>query len=296
MCQADTSLPLVSARGGFLLNSSPVLTLTFFQCHSSLSPISSNHEFLSPAPGEDVYCQKWTGPGSVGQFHHRGDGQWHFLCSARKYSTKGDADPNAPERDGSATIVDGTTLRDNTANWTDGDWAEWGVTVNRGQANEFRFSIRWNTATTITIEPFEYLRPDGTPKRTLDLQSPVLNYGAGATVSYRIRKGGTTGYTPGLDANVLVFYETWQNLLRRDNDPTPIGSHTIGTLLHELMHSFRLHHNCGNADLSGTRSCVGSWSLAPVFLPNGRFVRLPRGLELCPEHLIAIRRAPGYGR
>jgi len=92
-----------------------------------------------------------------------------------------------------------------------------------------------------------------------------------------------------------VFIETWEHILAQSQSPPSLDSKTIGTLIHELMHSFGLYHNCGNADPSGNNSCVGSWSSAPVFYPNGTYQVLTRSLDLCGEHIRAIREADGYG-
>jgi len=113
-------------------------------------------------------------------------------------------------------------------------------------------------------------------------------------VQYQIRESWNDGITQGpnndFDASLLVFIETLEN--KQALFPGTLESMKKETLNHELMHTFLLHHNCGNRDLYGTSACVGNWSAGIVFDP---FARLSRGLSFCAQHVKAIRRADGYG-
>jgi len=254
---------------------------------------STSYEYVAPTPGSIAYCGEWTSPSSTGQFHHRGDGGWHFVCAARKYSTKYDANPYGNQESGTGTVISATILEDPTASFAPNAYASHSLIINSGQTNSFSFTVEANTTNALEIKNFEYKKPDGTGKRELWLDSAELNLGS--NVTYAIRELGVTGYAPDLDANVLVFVETWQHILSNWEDPPSLDSRTIGTLVHELMHSFALFHNCGNTDTSGGYSCVGSWSSAPVFYPDGTYEKLDRSLELCGEHIRAIRQSDGYG-
>ena len=75
----------------------------------------------------------------------------------------------------------------------------------------------------------------------------------------------------------------------------PLNDMLLGTLVHELMHSFGLEHNCGKTDITGTKSCAGSWSFAPVFYPDDSYEVLPESLDFCGDHIKAIRQSNGYG-
>jgi hypothetical protein len=264
----------------------------FVEWHFHDEGSSDSYEYIAPTPGATAYCEKWTG--GTGQFHHRGDGGWHFVCSARKYATYADADPYGAQTNGAATVQTDYILVDTNANFTPGAYAGLKIIkINPGATNSFSFLIDNNTATSITVSAFVYTEPDGTVIRSLHLRSAEL--GLGTNVTYEIREGGVTGITPGLDANVLVFYQTMAHIHANRSSPPPLDEMLLGTLVHELMHSYNLNHNCGHPDITGAKSCVGSWSFAPVFHPGGSYEVLPESLDFCGKHLRAIREANGFG-
>jgi len=253
----------------------------------------TEYEYIEPTPGVDDYCEKWDGVGD-GEFRHRGDGGWHFAGSARKFYVGADATPYGSQTNGTATVVDDITLRDASANFTPGDYAGLHlVKINPGQANTFSFTVQNNTATDITIKPFKYTEPDGTLIRSLHLRSSEL--GLGSNVTYEVREGGVLGIAPDLDANALVFHETVEHVQANRTNAPPLNDMLLRTLVHELMHTFGLEHNCGYADVSGTSSCAGSWSFAPVFYPDGSHEVLPESSDFCGAHIKAIRQSNGYG-
>jgi hypothetical protein len=169
--------------------------------------------------------------------------------------------------------------------------ASYSVTINGGEGNETEFIIVANSATLVKIYPLHRTKPDGTPVRTLDLTSPELNFDPN-DIAYEIRKGHWTGITPERDANFLVFVKTWEHILAGAQPPVPLDSKTLETFVHESMHSFGLHHNCGNRDISNANACVGNWRAGIVFDP---FERLNRAYEFCSEHIRAIRESDGFG-
>ena len=253
----------------------------------------TNYQYIEPTPGADDYCEKWDGVGD-GQFHHRSDGGWHFTGSARKYSTDADATPYGPQTNGTATVIDDYFLRDSNANFTPHEYAGWYIVeINPDSDNSFSFIIVDNTATDIQIKDFDYREPDGTLIRSLHLRSSEL--ALGSNVTYQVREGGVLGITPGLDANVLVFHETVEHVQTNKPDAPSLNNMLLKTLVHELMHSFDLDHNCGNADVSGVKSCAGSWSFAPVFYPDDTYEVLPESSDFCGDHIKAIRQSNGYG-
>jgi len=253
---------------------------------------SANHEFIHPSPGYSAYCQKnGIGPG---QFHHRGDGGWHFVVAARKFHPSYDANPYGSQQNGTGDVLSNFVLEDSSATFTPGQYSAGKILrVTSADGDVFSFLINNNTDKQITIKPFEYTRPNGDEIRTLHLKSPELDLGT--PLSYEIREGGVTGICPDLDANVLVFRETIEFIHANNLESPALNTMLLRTLVHELMHSFILHHNCGNADFEGTKSCVGSWSFAPVFDPDGNYEVKPASTNLCGEHLKAIREADGFG-
>ena len=48
-------------------------------------------------------------------------------------------------------------------------------------------------------------------------------------------------------------------------------------------------------NVTGTKSCAGSWSFAPVFHSNGTYEVLPESSDFCGQHIRAIRDSDGYG-
>jgi len=123
-------------------------------------------------------------------------------------------------------------------------------------------------------------------------------------IPFVIREGGLRGLTPLLRPVVLVFHRAFDNLYPSDT-PGQRSPRLMECVTHELMHTFDLQHNCGNraAVLTDpqTPTCVGhsvSWPLLE-FDQGGKYLDsayAAYGLDLCAEHLRAIRLSPGRGR
>lgn len=104
--------------------------------------------------------------------------------------------------------------------------------------------------------------------------------------------GTFSGVTPRLDANAIVFVEAIGELLGVGSPE--FVNEVLATSVHEMTHSFYLEHICGMPDLSGDASCAMNYS-DPVMRFNGDFVRLQQDGTLCARHIVAIRKAKGYG-
>lgn len=287
----------------------PHFDKAFVEWHFHDEGVCANHEYLEPNPGQVAYCAKWTSPSSVGQFRHRGDGGWHFVCCARKAAEDSDGDPPGRQMpsdgtgkiltqsaDGIPAEMEGYLLGDLTQNWDIDEHNGKVLWINPTGPHDafFYFLIGGSGGNVLAIAPYRYLTPHGAEIRALNLQSPELSLGS--TVTYNISEGATGGYTPGVppDANVVVYRETLEHKVATDPSLPSLQACLLRTLIHELMHSFGLHHECGNADWNGTHSCAGMMRKTPV-LSAGGVTLLPAANDFCGAHLRAIREADGYG-
>jgi len=261
-----------------------------------------------PWPGLSEYVGKWTDSTSVGQFHHRGDGGWHFACATRSLSEDEDGVPPPPPDplySGTLTVEGPTLLRASQPIFPVkngvGQLPGFGIIINPGESNEFTFTISDNTQDTIRIMAFDqYWTPDSQPKvpQGINLAYPHLNYGS--TVDYEVYESTsvTVGATPEGRAGTVIFSSTIANVA----PPEEVPGNTLRTLLHEMMHTFHLYssgldidHNCGNPSINEMFSCVGNWPNLPVWTYDGQFVHLPSGSLFCAEHIRALRRASAEG-
>ena len=245
---------------------------------------STNYEYLDPEPGYLDYCKKF-GVGA-GQFRHRGDGGWVFVCAARNKSTRNDYIPLTILAEGDAIVTGPYTYEDPQAHFPANEYIGLLTQVTGEQENTATFGITGTTDVEITIYPFQYCfpSPDDGVKENRNLETEL---GLWQEITYKIAEGGVTGSTATTGA-CLIWLETYHRGLDAGK---PVGD-LRGLLLHELMHTFGLQHNCGNADLTGDNACVGMQSANSTLLSGQT---LERGLEFCVEHILAIRKSDGYG-
>jgi hypothetical protein len=299
-----------------------LLEFTFIEVHSpdEIPESSGEATFFTylepdpPWPGIGNFHDVWTGGGSIGQFHHRAEPEWHFACAAVYYSDATDCEPKPPdwvaEYEGVMTIVDNVRLQTPTATFVPGELVGRPIVIRRNQPNEYTFVIDANSEDVITITPEQqerYWDPFlAFPKFSggFGLLFPPLAYPG--TVSYQIPPEGagyevTFGSTTGPASSVFVgahenyYDEGWQ-------------LQVVRTLVHELEHHF-VHLSlpildmCGNpsveADpgLEETEGCVMNYDNYPVLFYDGRFERTdPGGSRPCAAHVRALRHAVQIGR
>jgi len=125
---------------------------------------------------------------------------------------------------------------------------------------------------------------------------------------YHIAEGAILGNTPGLQAIVFLFHKTYDNRYPTET-PVELEFRKVRTVIHEVMHSFDRHHNCGNwAAIIRSEpykpKCAGAslcWPLlelddAGEFTPIAYPAIADGGFDFCAEHILAVRDSEGHGR
>jgi hypothetical protein len=288
--------------------------------------------------------EAFCGPPPAGEFHNRKDlaedGGWHLVVAARHFQAaenpeQDDPPPNPVPFFVQAARVSPTLLElaDGEQDLPTGDGGLIGenyttLTVNSELENEWTFEIEGNAARSITVSPFWFSGYRWDPRgnsnspfvnQTVDLEFDGIGLG---TEPVWVKISANTGRVAGIaprsptseiysDANALVFVKTIEEI--RGVDTPEFADTVLGTLIHELTHSFGLTHRCGLADITGIYSCEMNYSRRvdkgqpiqsqPILSFSGEFLSAPmnttlsedRLTNLCAQHLIAIRRAKGFG-
>jgi hypothetical protein len=270
----------------------------FVEWHFHDEGAAREYEFLEPLPGEISYCSQYVNDESVGQFHHRGDGGWVLAVAARNRDTEHSADPQLPPLpSGTGVVQDATRLMVDGGGLTPDTLIDDLVVIGSGGGGPtLTFAVSRNTADQITIVPIEFVHPEYQSglgvRQTVDLIAI-----GGPVVHFQITRGAILGSTPHHDpntalwnlpdANILIFLDT---ISRYGDEAAELA---LKSTVHELMHSFELHHDCGNRSYRGDESCNGTAS-GEVTTTEG-IIRLAVGTRFCGEHLRAIRNSDGYG-
>ena len=241
-----------------------------------------------PNPGEVPYLSDWDPPNSVGQFHHFGEGLWHFLGLARFGSSDWDGIGNrvriANGGNPAFTVVDEVTLRllGDQVLEAGAHSGKAGIVMRTVDGYSIAFGIISNSEDEITIDPLQY----GATDYQVNLESMALDPSQAT-----IKEGAKYGVTV-LKAS-LVYVET---INEASLEPLEIEEAFKKTTRHELTHPFATlqnDENCGNQGVDGNK-CVMTYDFWPVLVPDGQGgyspdPSVPNGLLLCPFHINLIR-------
>jgi hypothetical protein len=242
----------------------------------------------------------------VGEFEHKSDlindGAWFFSCAARNMSTPPEPPSFAIPIAGIARRLEDTNTLELLDEYGDlpapDELVGWEITINKDTTSEFTFTIESNTERTIDVEPYYWDRHhwavNGSLMYTLLMDDEELGYDQMQEFHFTIGDGTflTVGIAPS-DGCSIVFIEPFK--LKFGDNPDMFNKEVKDTTIHELVHAFDVGHICGLRDIYGQYSCVMNYTYNQTYKFEGGMGPLESRSTLCATHIIALRKANGFG-
>ena len=285
-----------------------VMEEPFAELHVQNLGASPNLQYISSSCSGQVWFPAVESYVSS-NFNNKANKQWHFLCAARHLNNCADYDPltnplpPGTRLTGVVQALTATTLTDTVGGLTvNGYPNRWLVpntnTQTAPSTTQFLdFPIISNTATTFTVSTLQSSFTPPPPVFTLT-STPVPGAVPGDTWKVgedRVSGLGGVGSTVGQGRWSIIFLDTIQNHSSADPPKVNYNITLAMTTVHEFVHSFNLHHWCGNMSVNGVDPCIMQWTTTPVVSgATPTWVNLASGAtKLCAAHLIGVRKADG---
>jgi hypothetical protein len=243
-------------------------------------------------------CGNYVKAPSEGEFTHAGEGSWFFLASAEYFDSPSGATSVQlvnPVTNGLSAVLSGNSI-----------YLPIPIVTNQNPAS----IVIWKDINEFTNRGSKYvamsckLDPNDINRRTLSFDSwsfpyyqPVddkftsdqkdlndLGFTNGEYIVAEVMSAGalnTTGISPSDPATAKFRGRTI--VFRNGNN---------STISHELVHGLGMAHLCGHRDYTGSQTCLMHYGHFWLLKADGtldRWIRGAPGLQLCPEHIRALR-------